>query len=477
MIDHDDDAMARLSASDPATGSHPDLHSLRRQVAAKAPASQADDADRVTALTDDLMRGPRIRAPWIAAAAVAALGIGAGGYALGAQNGAPLTEAGGTNTQVRPGSSEEPDEAGGEEKVGLEDAESSVGAESSMGGSAASADASKSSMAYDPGPVRLTAGPGLSTERSTGQVSALVASLDDEAFLAGWAERLGVEGSKVGPDQSFFPGNSLIDVESGQMVSVTHHEAQGPMNFSYEDVFGNPDCATMFEGLDATARTELQNEWDKALGPDIPLPDPSRCTPQQGERPSDEAALTTAQEWLDLTGLEFPDLKLTVSPYQDQSSRSVYVEGTSTGELAGQIFISITVGPEDVISANGSYAELSPLGDYPVISAVEAVERYGQRQFSVEYAVQLPEDSLPFEETSMPAPDQNIPTTPITPGMDIPLLLQDKTVTRADLVQGFLWSPGGVTMEVPAWKLTTADGVHYAVLAVADEAIDWVGWQ
>ena len=61
--------------------------------------------------------------------------------------------------------------------------------------------------------------------------------------------------------------------------------------------------------------------------------------------------------------------------------------------------------------------------------------------------------------------------------MKIPLLLKEKTVTGAELVQGFVWTQAGTSLEVPAWRLTTEDGMHYAVLAVADEAIDWVSWE
>ena len=71
MVEHDDEAIHRLRASDPATGSHPDLHRLRSLIAQKAPASQG--ADRATAVDDELLRGPRLRTPWVAAAAVAEL--------------------------------------------------------------------------------------------------------------------------------------------------------------------------------------------------------------------------------------------------------------------------------------------------------------------------------------------------------------------------------------------------------------------
>ena len=86
MVNHDDDdALARLRASDPATGSHPDLRSLRHRIAQKAPASVG--ADTATRVHDDVFRGQGLRAPWIAAAAVAAFGFGAGGDAVGAPQG------------------------------------------------------------------------------------------------------------------------------------------------------------------------------------------------------------------------------------------------------------------------------------------------------------------------------------------------------------------------------------------------------
>lgn len=480
----DDEALARLRASDPATGSHPDLYSLRRAIARKAPASQ-EHADSVTRVTDDPFRGPRLRAPWIAAAAVAAIGIGAGGYALGAQSTTPDPVARQGSTDLRPAGAEDDTDDGAPE-IGGDAGPEVAGEAGDQGGSASTSSGPGGvSSLWDPGPVRLVAGPGLPAEEGTGQVRALIGPEGDHDFLRAWAGRLGIEGDLTEVSSStfyggtFFGGTALVDAENGTLLTITS-EAPSPLSLSYEDVFGSPECSSMFAGLDDASREQLEQEWETAVGEGVPLPDPSRCETLEGERPTEDEALAAAQEWVESTGLDFPDLELAVSPYQDPTSPTVFVEGTPDGVLAGQVQVHVSVGPQGVYQGSGTYAELRSLGDYPTISAVEAVARYGQRPFAEDYGVQLPEDFSEgsFHDLQVPPVEPHVPEPPeVTAGMKIPLLLKEKTVTGAELVQGFVWTQAGTSLEVPAWRLTTEDGMHYAVLAVADEAIDWVSWE
>ncbi|MFX0539437.1 hypothetical protein ACQBAT_12120 [Ornithinimicrobium sp. Y1847] len=480
MVDngYDDEALARLRASDPATGSHPDLHSLRALIGAKAPASQG--SDRATAVTDDAFRGPRLRAPWIAAAAVAALGIGAGGYALGTQNAGPAPTAGqqiGGPSQAGAGRAETQPAGPGEVMMGGVDMAEQTQSAIAQGGGMAS---SSSAAMFDAGPVRLTAGPDLSTEGGTAEVKAITSNRDASTFVNDWSAQLDFDGVHLPEDQQWFGPNAIVDPTDLRVVTASD-EASGPMAFGFEDLLGNPDCASMYDGASQADLDAVKTEWQRAIGADVPFPDSSMCKDSSGSRPSDEQAISAAEDFLASTGLDFSAYTFSVEDWMgpESTSPTVYVVGVPEDQATDQLRVSVNVGPQGVFSANGNYGELTSLGDYPVISPVEAVQRYGQREFSMDYGVMLAEDvnaSYSDEvyasgEPTMPEPAQ------VTPGMKIPLLLKDKTVVSAELSHGTIWTQTGGTLDVPTWKLVTEDGMHYAVLAVADEAIDWQSWE
>ncbi|MFK5635085.1 hypothetical protein [Ornithinimicrobium sp. LYQ103] len=476
MVDHDDEALARLQASDPATGSHPDLHSLRGRIAQKAPASLG--SERATALSDDTLQGPRVRAPWVAAAAIAAFAVGGGGYAVGAAtapgDGGVVAGQGSATDEASSTGGPVGDSTGGVvtgEAERLGDPSSTE----AMGGDAGSG------AAYDPGPVRLVAGEGLPTERGTGEVRVVVSDADPEEFLDAWADRLGLEGTPLTPDDEagWFGQNGLVDAESGRMVSVSA-DGSGPLTFSYEDMYGSPYCGDMYAEMSGQDLALAKEEWSRGVGADIPFPDSERCRDLEGARPADEQALASATDFLTTTGLDLDSYALSVAEWDDPAGSIVTVVGTltGTGALTGEQ-LNVQVGPEGVFSAWGSTGELTSLGDYPVISAAEAVERYGQREFTNDYGVMIAEDTtVGGDATSLPAPEFTFPDpVPLEPGSPIPLLLMDKVVTGAELVRGMLWSPTGGQLEVPVWKLMTPDGMHYTVLAVAEEGIAWQGWE
>ncbi|GGK82223.1 hypothetical protein [Ornithinimicrobium pekingense] len=479
MVDHDtDEALARLRASDPATGSHPDLHSLRQRIAHKAPASQGSDS--ATLLHDDPFRGQGLRAPWIAAAAVAAFGFGAGGYAIGAQQ-AP--DGGGQLVAGQPDSDEAARDdgawasAGPDGLIASSDSDAGFAGESTaMGGD---------SQPWDPGPVRLTPGPDLPSERGTGEVRAVVSDEDPDVFLDAWAERIGFEGVRAAQDgedgTGWFPGDALYDVAGGRMLSANLDGGSG-LTFSYEDMFASPWCKDSYSGIPEQELERVRQEWAASFGPDVPFPDASRCEDVSGAAPSEQQALAAAEDFLATTGLDLSGYTLRVPEYQDETVNQVMVEGWPEGQPQGHLMVTAQVGPEGVVSAYGTIGEMTSLGDYPLISAVEAVERYGQREFGMEYGVTLAEDMVPVETEAATMPvepgfEMEMPEpVKIEPGMKIPMLLKEKVVTGAELTTGSMWAQTSGPLEVPTWKLTTDDGMHYAVLALADEAIEWQSW-
>lgn len=503
MVDHDDEALGRLRASDPATGSHPDLHRLRSLIAQKAPASQG--AERATALDDDLMRGPRLRAPWIAAAAVAALALSGGGYAIGLQQGDGTTSpAARSVSPAAPGGAEV---ANGAALPGGMAAAEKMAADGGM--SAGASGSSTAGPSFDPGPVRLTAGEGLPDSPGTAEVKVMRSDQDPQEFIDAYAAKSGFTGKPL-PDSEYFAGpgvdaKGLIDTDKGRVITAS--KDGGALQFMYEDIYGSEYCSGMYAGMTDDDLQAMKDEWAKGYGPDLPFPSPDQCREVTGERPSDDAAEAAAKDFFAQAGVDvskytfkalssdsYPmevfsselsvdSMAVTGGPGSGGSSAFVNVEATLTDSGIdsfgmGGPGISATVGPEGLVSAYGSVGELSSLGEYPVISAKEAVARYASREFATDYSVSIADDMAMYDDmaaatgmaVAMPQPAS------LEPGDKLPLLRKDKTVTGAELVRGTLWTQSAGSAEVPVWKLTTADGMYYTVLALSEEAVDFQSW-
>lgn len=486
MVEHDE-AMDRLRTSDPATGSHPDLHSLRTLVAQKAPASQG--SDEVTRLHDDPLRAPRAVGPWIAAAAVAAIGMGGGGYALGAQQAEPTNQVavGPASSAQEPGTGPDegapvdvdPPEGRPAEVVGTDGEPGLIGGTDMVGAeSMAEYDAMEDSgMAYDPGPVRLVAGEGLPAGPGTAEVRALFSDQDPQEVLDRLTEGLGMDSRPMPVDDEWnYFGHGAVDPVSGEVVQAGVDG--GPLGFQYESMFTGEWCASMFEGLEEEDVVMIRQDWARSYGPDMPLPGPESCRTPEGPAPSEEQAQALATEFFAMAGIDTSDY--TVEVYADAGQRSVNLEYWPEDMKYGQLNLSAVVGPEGVTSAYGTVGEFSSLGDYPIVTAAEAVERFGTREWGMDHYVSITEDYGPYPEggaeLSMPVYDVPEPVT-LAPGDRIPVLIKDKTVTGAELVQGSLHTHSGGTIEVPVWKLLTADGMHYPVLALAEEALDYQSWE
>lgn len=464
MVDHQsDESLYRLQASDPATGAHPDLERVRQLVAQKAPASQRAAGDRARRIDDELLQGPRLRAPWIAAAAIVALGIGAGGYALGVSRDDGTVLMANQDSLLSPA-------AGG-----------SIGATSSLDlGSASASGGESAPQPYDPGPVRLVAADGLSNERTTGQVRTLMTDEVPEDYLARWTEAMDLQGTSV-TDSDYFgfgDGVGTFDQENGEWAMVGNPD--GGLSFMYTSIFRVEGCREMHAQITQRELDEFRKEWERVLGEGTPLPTASDCIPPEGTRPTDDEAIAQATAFLADAGVPVEDYTVRVPDYGERTSLYVPVEAWPTGYAYGPLHASATVGPAGVVEAYGSIGEMTSLGDYPVISPTEAVERYGEREFSMEYGISLPEDYAELErdpDATITFLEPDIDEAPeVAEGMKVPLLLKDKEVTSAELVQGMMWTQSG-SMEVPTWKLKTDDGMTYPVLALADEAILYQSWE
>ncbi|QFG69362.1 hypothetical protein FY030_12185 [Ornithinimicrobium pratense] len=349
-----------------------------------------------------------------------------------------------------------------------------------MGGEAVTVeqhDAEDVGMAYDPGPVRLVAGEGLPSGPDTGEVRALISDQDPQELVERLAEGLGMDPRPMPEDSEWnYYGYGTVDPATAEVIQAGLEG--GPLNFHYESILAGGWCTSMFEGLEDQDLAMIQQDWARSYGPDMPLPGPESCRTPEGPAPSEDQAKAMAAEFFALAGIDITGY--TVEVYADESQSSVNLDYWPEDMEYGQLNLNAVVGPEGVTSAYGTIGEFSSLGSYPVITAAEAVERFGTREWGMDHYVSIAEDYGPYPEgageLSMPVYDVPEPVT-LTPGDLIPVLIKDKTVTGAELVQGTLHTHTSGAIEVPVWKLLTADGMHYPVLALAEEALDFQSWE
>lgn len=493
-----DEALARLRAADPARGSAPDLDRVRRTVDRRLSAQRQDDASGYHfAQSSDLAvrvheRQPRTwRLPGVAAAAAVALGVGAGGFSLGqlSAEGPATTVAGGTQTPAegdRPaeggGTAEEPAPDGdGPRDSALvpgaapgEDVEAEVGAaDEAYGGDA--------DIGYGGfGPFSLVPGPGLSTERTTGTVTARQApDLDPEEALTAWADGLGLEGEV----RDLWGSPAVID----GFVMVSVHGSGSSLSFDYQNMVADPSCSEMVEAY-AQERAMAESGELPQEDADIPYPAAEDCLPTPTESPAKEDAVSQVRQMLEAGGLDPADFEFEAVSQREQMGdidpetmddpwlNTVDVMGTPVGEPTGTgPGVNAQVSTNGVTYLNASLSESVVLGEYPVISAVEAVERWADPVFSSGGGgFYIPEELSPEDGTSMPEGWEWVEPEPLTltPGEPLPFPVEELTVTEAILTTGVLDLPGASGILAPGYVLVTSDGQRHHVLGLAEEALD-----
>lgn len=503
MTEHDDEALNRLRAADPAIGAHPDLQRVRAGLAGVA--SLGGDADRAVPVTDPMNR--RTRWPLAAAAAIAAVSLGVGGYTLGASQaerpvvaGDDAADADGAETDTDP-------------EVGL--AEAALREEALSGGDGMAAGAegevsSDSGYGWSEmwGPVVLTAGDGLSDERTTGEVRAPQAlDVDPEQLLGDVAAARGIEGEITEMD-----GQSWSVVDGPVAVHVNRWGSS--LDVSYTDYTADPYCAEMAQ------EAELSEE-EMAEEPGWFGPRPDDCR-EVGPAPDEETALAESSDLLEDLGVDLSTVRLEVEDYgvsytmemegplstadvttvteapasQDDGQDPGQDAALSTAEVSEPVDVPVdyamptvevtvygaegsgspdpkghvSVSSVGVSSAYVSLVEHVSLGDYPVISAQEAVERFmdprfAQGTFSLPFDEQYYSEEM-YSELEVPQPVQ------LEAGDPLPYPVREATVVEAELVQGTIHQPDGTNYVVPGYRLTDDRGQQYGVLGLAEEALD-----
>jgi hypothetical protein len=448
MVDHDDEALERMRAADPAIGSHPDLSALRRKLSRTTPLGLTGgwQDDRAVPVTDGTTRGSR--GSLVAAAAVVALGLGVGGYALGAQTAAPD---GGSGADLAGTAPEQPGPVADARPM-QESSSSGGGSDMGFGGAA---DSSMAAML----PTVLRAGSGLSTAGGTGEVRAVQPpDLDEDAFLRSWAAALGLAGEPEGGDdyRSLTDGTVSISIYGGTYPSL-----------DYMDSSLDPWCSDV-----VVEERSASPEGDVSI-----LPAPEVDCPDDGDATlPDDRALALAKEFLAGVGVPAEAYDLTVEPFG--GGRGAYVNGAlKDGDLPQQLWANITVVPEGVANANVQLAaELVPMGEYPLVSPVEAVERFSDPRFASWGTVYVPALdgegwAVPFTEEKWVEPTW--PDVDRSAGAPIPFWISEATVVEARIEDGVLSLPSGDEFVVPTYVLTDDQGRHHTMIALADEALDF----
>lgn len=463
MVDKDDEALERMRAADPAIGSHPDLVSLRHRLSRTTPLGHTGgvEDDRAVRIDGAGTRGSRTSI--VAAAAVVAIGLGAGGYAVGAQTAAP--DGGGTPVAGQPDratdrAADVPErEAAGDSGGGLDGAPmmSEGDGETAIGGDSAS---SMAAML----PVVLSPGAGLSTSGGTGEVKAVRgADIDEVAFLRAWGQTLGLDGEPTGDDDYFSLTNG--------MVTISIYGGTYP-SFDYMDTSLDPYCAEALVSGDTARATAEPDGGDVDI-----LPAPGDCEEPSGAELTEDEALATAREFLDEAGVGAEGYELSVEQWDTGGEvAAYYVNGAiKDSDLPQQQWVSVTVTPEGVAMANGQLeADLVSMGEYPLVSPVEAVERVGDPRFTTwgtVYVPSLDEGHVDLYEQEWVEPDW--PDVDLSAGAAIPFWMTEGTVVEARVEQGVLSVPSGHEFVVPTYVLTDDQGRNHTMIALADEALDF----
>lgn len=475
-----DEAFVRLRAADPARDLEPDVEELRRAVALRldAPAPPAASpamapAPHPTATGIDGRRPARIPARWFAVAAVTAgaLVVGGAGYGLGA-----LSAGRGAGDVITLS------------QEGLPPVDERA---------ATAADAS--TAIYPPWPSRVVfTASGLSDVTGTAAAWALDAA---GAFSAEAAERaaraLGLEGEAT---RQF--GSWVVGSTDGKGPSLTL-SPDGQASVSYYDPTKDPYlCGTAAAREDAAASG-------------------IRCAPPaEGSAPRGAAAAALMRQLLAAMGIDRQveivtteyDVPETGGPRMTQVTAYLVLDDQRAG-----LTWSATLVANGTQSFYGPLAALVALGDYDVVSENEAVRRLGDPRFgstggpiialedgaatsdvgtrdvgtsdagagdaaagsSMPGAERAPdalvdpaEPALGMQTSPEPSGEQTVPDTP-EPGSPIPWPVTEVTITggRLGLAQQTL--PGGATVLLPAYELSSEDNRTWSVLAVADSALDF----
>ncbi|MFV0253454.1 MAG: hypothetical protein ACK5H2_08965 [Beutenbergiaceae bacterium] len=419
-MNDEDELIARVRAADPSVGRTADLDSLRRSVAARVADSDGAGAavegteGGVDELAARRARSTRRWAP-LSAAAAAALVFGVGGFLAG-QSGvggsgdlAESEDLADAQPEVSPG----PDLSGA-------DGEEQAAAAADSG----ALELQPSEDTGGAGPVRFVA-VGLEGSDGVAQVFVLDPAVADADEATRLAAAVGVVGDPLDEGTRW-----RVYGDDGSSVQLID---DGATSFGYDDPAVAPQhrCAGA-EDVD----TCLQS---------LPVPpEPSQL----------------AREFLQSLGVDVGELTFRVVSQADGAA----VVTANAGLLAPSVATwTFGVAADGVYSATGPLAPSVSLGDYPIVSAADAVSRLMDSRFA--------SASAPMGTSATAAVPQELPTA----GDRLSWPVTEVEITDAELgLAGYHLADGSVAL-LPTWRLLEgATGSEWLVLAVAEESLEFV---
>lgn len=427
----------------------------------------AGQSDAGTPMPGDELaaRRARRRTGWLgAAAAVALVAVGGGGYLAGAAAGGP--DGVGEGTAEAPITLDAP--VGAADSRGAEPARGPMAAtDTDM--AAESAD-QKASYPYGFwGRTVFHAGAGLSTSGSEAEAF----GLDPAGVLsAETARRVGdTLGASGEPRQE--GGSWVVGPADGSGPTV-HVYADGSGSFDFYDPARDPWSCPAFPGKAEPGTTGEAGTDSPEI---LPAPDCPTVTPDAAPATGD--AVAALRDVMDRLGVDPAGFELEAGEsYEGDPWRYVtawqVVEGQRTG-----LSWSASVSASGIANLSGFLAESISLGQYPVVSEAEAVERLGDPRFGASGGMiaqaadaRAAEEGDTASSDMMPAPNPTVPATP-TPGARIAWPVTDVTITSGRLGVAQQYMPDGAVLLLPAYELRAADGNVWSVLAVAEDVLDF----
>lgn len=406
-----EEPLARLREADPATAHETDLTGLRAAVD-----QRIDTALRVDEVASRRERRGR-RTAWLGAVAACAL-VGVAGYGLGSADvlgGQHDSSADSVAAESEPEAATLAHEGDGSGELGPQDLPGE-GAVTYNGATDLSMVAGWSRAVW-------SAADGLGVERTSGEVFVLDATGHySEMHIRDLAAALGVEGDPVELDGSW----SLTD-GAGRSIWLY---ADGYASVGYYD-----------PSVDPWACVEVD------------------CSPETDAPVAD--AVGEAEALLAAVGVDVSQYDVSIAS-QDERSTEVRAQPAGTQQYDPRGW-SIQVTSEGVASAWGSLAQPVSLGEYDLVSPVEAVDRLMDTRFG-DGGLGV----MPFQESFV----NGTPSIP-TAGDRLAWPVTEYTVTTAELVAASHESADGAVVVAPTWLLSDAEGRQWSVIAVVDEQLDF----
>ncbi|NTW41463.1 MAG: hypothetical protein HGA44_16560 [Cellulomonadaceae bacterium] len=442
----DDAGVARLAATDPATGAAPDAVTLRAAV------DERIAADRPDALAAARSRRWTAWPARVAGVAAALLVVGGGGYAVGAARDGGSTD--GPAAAVITLGTASGDQGG---------ASSSLAAPETAG-AAADSSVRSSDMAFGGwyGHTVFTSS-GLSDAGGTATAWALDPSqVFGEQAVTAAAAALGVAGTPTLTD-----GYWVVGSTDGTAPTVTL-SPDGTASLGYYDPTKDPwTCATV--APDAST--------------DAGATDP--CTQRDlGPAPQGDAASAALRDVLTAIGVDPAGYEIVVESYGDTAWTYVTAFQVIDGQRSGLAWSAAFTGA-GLQSLNGGLAPTVELGAYDVISPSAAVDRLGDARFGSSYGGPIlyaegarsavaTDSGVASDDVAAPV-EPSTPTVPptVAPGSALRWPVQEITIVSARLGVALSTQPDGASVLVPTYELTGDDGSVWSVVAVVDDRLDF----